>query len=96
MSLSQSRTQGLLVSYCVCLTKTKDSGKNRFLGDPDWLSGIQCTATGSKQTDKHGGTLAVGKQFDSMYPVNAGGRGKRKAIVFIFVSHFLGQHIKSL
>ena len=30
----QSRTQSLLASYCPCLTKTKGSGKDRFLGDP--------------------------------------------------------------
>ena len=28
---TQSRTQSLLVSYCACSTKTKDSGKNRFV-----------------------------------------------------------------
>ena len=34
----QSHTQSLLASYCPCLTKTKSSGKDRFLGDPDWSS----------------------------------------------------------
>ena len=34
----QSRTQSLLASYCACLTKTKGSGKDRFLGDPDLSS----------------------------------------------------------
>ena len=28
----------LLASYCACSTKTKGSGKDRFLGDPDWFS----------------------------------------------------------
>ena len=32
----QSRTQSLLASYCACSTKTKGSGKDRFLSDPDW------------------------------------------------------------
>ena len=37
----QSRTQSLLASYCACSTKTKGSGKDRFLGDPDWSSEMQ-------------------------------------------------------
>ena len=34
----QSRTQSLLTSFSACSTKTKGSGKDRFLGDPDWSS----------------------------------------------------------
>ena len=34
----QSRTQSLLTSFSACSTKTKGSGKDRFLGNPDWSS----------------------------------------------------------
>ena len=37
-SRTQSRTQSLLASYSACSTKTKGSGKDLFLGDPDWSS----------------------------------------------------------
>ena len=36
--LQSKRQSRLLASYSTCSTKTKGSGKDRFLGDPEWSS----------------------------------------------------------